>query len=190
MAGLCPGAGTGEDLLECVGEICFVLLGVAAVFDLGFEVLPQVIAEGLVDVVAMDPADLGQLPVGQAEPDLPGVVGGVVGFPFPAAGVDVGGLSAERVEDGVVVGAVADADPAVVDLVPAGGEQLNVVACGQRDTPACTRTWAMSAAHISFGDRTAWAMLQQASFSTSRPRWTTLEPVYPAPEATPVVWTL
>ncbi|WP_124291118.1 hypothetical protein [Streptomyces sp. ADI91-18] len=171
--------GTGEDLLECVGEICFVLLGVAAVFDLGFEVLPQLIAEGLVDVVAMDPADLGQLPVGQAEPDLPGAVGGVVDFPFPAAGVEGGGLSAERVEDGVVVGAVADADPAVADLVPAGGEQLNVVACGQRDTSMYPNV-AMSAAHISFGDRTAWAMLQQASFSTSRPRWTTLEPVYPA----------
>ncbi len=57
-------------------------------------VLPGVVVERLVDVVAVDPRNLSELTVGQADPDLADVVGVVVDLPFPASAGDRGGLAA------------------------------------------------------------------------------------------------
>ncbi|MFH9426563.1 hypothetical protein [Streptomyces sp. NPDC017529] len=55
---------------------------------MGADVLPGVVAERLVDVVAVDPGDFGERAVGQADPDLADVVGIVVDLPFPTPGAD------------------------------------------------------------------------------------------------------
>lgn len=79
-----------HELVEGVGEACFVLLGitVVAVNGLGTDVLPGAFVEGPVDVVAVDPRNLGEFTVGKADPDLAHVVGVVVDLPFPAAAGD------------------------------------------------------------------------------------------------------
>lgn len=112
-----------------------MLLGVTvvAVNGLGADVLPGAFVEGPVDVVAVDPRDLGEFAVGEADPDLAHVVGVVVDLPFPAASGDGGGLAAVRGEEVGVVGAVVDGDAAGGDGLPAHGEQFEVVAPGQRD---------------------------------------------------------
>ncbi|MFC9219302.1 hypothetical protein ACFT8W_00505 [Streptomyces hygroscopicus] len=65
-------------------------LAVPALFDLGLDVAPEGVVEGLVDVVAVDPADLVQLSVGEADPDLAGVVGVVVDLPLAVFAGDTG----------------------------------------------------------------------------------------------------
>lgn len=124
-----------HELVEGVGEACFVLLGitVVAVNGLGTDVLPGAFVEGPVDVVAVDPRNLGEFTVGKADPDLAHVVGVVVDLPFPAAAGDGGGLAAVRGEEVRVVGAVVDGDAGGGDGLPAHGEQFEVVAPGQRD---------------------------------------------------------
>lgn len=94
-----------HELVEGVGEAGFVLLGVTvvAVNGLGADVLPGAFVEGPVDVVAVDPRNLGEFTVGEADPDLAHVVGVVVDFPFPAAAGDGGGLAAVRGEEVRVV---------------------------------------------------------------------------------------
>ncbi|MFI8522466.1 hypothetical protein ACIGEZ_32420, partial [Streptomyces sp. NPDC085481] len=79
-----------HELVEGVGEAGFVLLGVTvvAVSGLGADVLPGAFVEGPVDVVAVDPRDLGEFAVGKPDPDLAYVVGVVVDLPFPAAAGD------------------------------------------------------------------------------------------------------
>ncbi|GAA2505126.1 hypothetical protein GCM10010393_42260 [Streptomyces gobitricini] len=57
-------------------------------------------------MVAVDPRDLGQMPVREPEPDLAHIVGVVVDLPFPAAAGDGGGLAAVGGEEVRVVGAV------------------------------------------------------------------------------------
>ncbi len=104
-----------------------------AVNGLGADVLPGAFVEGPVDVVAVDPRDLGEFAVGKTDPDLAHVVGVVVDLPFPAAAGDGGGLAAVWGEEVRVVGAVVDGDAAGGDGLPAHGEQFEVVAPGQRD---------------------------------------------------------
>ncbi|WP_326806461.1 MULTISPECIES: hypothetical protein [unclassified Streptomyces] len=50
-------------------------------FDLVLDVAPDGVVEGLVDVAAVDPRDFVELSVGEADEDLAGVVGAVVGGP-------------------------------------------------------------------------------------------------------------
>lgn len=88
--------------------------------------LPGVVVERLVDVVAVDPRDFGQLAVGQAHPDLADVMRVVVDLPLPAPAGDGGGLAAVRGEEIVVVGAVVDGDAGGGDGLPAHGQQLEV----------------------------------------------------------------
>lgn len=52
-----------------------------ALFDLVLDVAPDGVVEGLVDVAAVDPRDFVELSVGEADEDLAGVVGAVVGGP-------------------------------------------------------------------------------------------------------------
>ncbi|MFJ9552072.1 hypothetical protein, partial [Streptomyces erythrochromogenes] len=87
-----------HELVEGVGEAGFVLLGVTvvAVDGLGADVLPGAFVERPVDVVAVDPRNLGEFAVGEPDPDLADVVGVVVDLPFPAAVGDGGGLAAVR----------------------------------------------------------------------------------------------
>lgn len=79
-----------HELVEGVGEVGFVLLAVVvvAVLGVGADVLPGVVVERLVDVIAVDPRDFGEVTVGEANPDLAHVVGVVVDFPFPAPAGD------------------------------------------------------------------------------------------------------
>ena len=77
--------------------------------------------------------DLGQLAVGQADPDLADIVRVVVDLPFPAPAGDGGGLAAVGGEEVRVVGAMVDADTGGGDGLPAHGQQLEVVAAGERD---------------------------------------------------------
>lgn len=65
--------------------------------------------------------------------DLADVVGVVVDLPFPTPAGDGGGLAAVRGEGSVVVGAVVDGDAGGGDGLPAHGQQLEVVAAGERD---------------------------------------------------------
>jgi len=83
-------AGAAHELVEGVGEVGFAGVGVVpgVVGGRGADVVPGVFVERVVGVVAVDPGDLGELPVGEADPDLPQVVGVDVGFPFSAAGGD------------------------------------------------------------------------------------------------------
>ncbi len=80
-AGVCA----ARELVEGVGEAGFVGVAVAVAAGDRFDVLPGGAVERLVDVVAVDPRDLCQVSVGQADPDLadPGLadpgLAGVVG---------------------------------------------------------------------------------------------------------------
>ncbi|MFH9355580.1 hypothetical protein [Kitasatospora sp. NPDC017646] len=111
-----------------------LLTAVAAAYGGGADVVPGAVVEGLVDVVAVDPGDLGQVgAVGQADPDLAQVVGVVVDLPPACACGDGEGLAAVGAEVVVVTGALAQADAVVADGEPAYGQQLEVVPPGQRD---------------------------------------------------------
>ncbi|MFF4756639.1 hypothetical protein ACWD5R_43260 [Streptomyces sp. NPDC002514] len=103
-----------------------------ALGDFAADVAPDLVVEGLVDVVAVDPRDLVELPVAEAGPDLAGVVGVVVDFPLAVLGQGIGAPATARVKNGVVVGAVVDADAAFGDGLPAHREQFQVVGSGQR----------------------------------------------------------
>ncbi|MET9932790.1 MULTISPECIES: hypothetical protein [unclassified Streptomyces] len=94
----CPGA--AHQGVEGFGESGFGLFGVLAgpLSGDGAQVLPGAVVEWLVGVVAVDPRDLGEPAVGQADPDLAGVVGVVGELPFPAAACRGGGLPAVRAE--------------------------------------------------------------------------------------------
>jgi hypothetical protein len=54
-----PGGTTGaaKELVESVGEVGFVLIAVPALFDLGLDVAPEGVVEGLVDMIPVDPRD-------------------------------------------------------------------------------------------------------------------------------------
>ncbi|MFG3013815.1 hypothetical protein ACGFZB_25940 [Streptomyces cinerochromogenes] len=56
----------GREVVEGVGEVGFMLLTfvVVVVRGVDFDVLPGVVVERLMGVVAVDPGDLGQLAVG------------------------------------------------------------------------------------------------------------------------------
>ncbi len=95
------------------------------------EVLPQLIAEGLVDVVGVDPRDRREAAVTEADPDPAGVVGVVVDLPPALLRRDTGGLAAVVGERGVVVGAVVQADAALGDGLPEHGQQFDVVVAAQ-----------------------------------------------------------
>ncbi|EST18452.1 hypothetical protein [Streptomyces roseochromogenus] len=100
------------------------------------DVMPDGVVEGLVDVVAVDPRDFVELSVGEADPDLAGVVGVVgvvVDLPLAVFAGDTGALAAVGVQDVVVVGAVVEADAAFGDGLPPHGQQFEVVGPGQRD---------------------------------------------------------
>ncbi|MGN5376925.1 hypothetical protein ACQ4WX_02685 [Streptomyces lasalocidi] len=77
--------GAAHELVEGVGEVSFVGVAVAVAGGDGFDVLPGGAVERLVDVVAVDPRDLCEVSVGQADPYLAGVVRVGVDFPSAAA---------------------------------------------------------------------------------------------------------
>ncbi|MEV6566006.1 hypothetical protein [Streptomyces kronopolitis] len=80
----CPGA--PQQRVEGLGESGFGLFGVLPdPLGDGAQVLPGVVIERLVGVVAVDPRDLGEPESGQAAPDVADVVGVVVDLPFPTA---------------------------------------------------------------------------------------------------------
>ncbi|WP_440862379.1 hypothetical protein, partial [Streptomyces capoamus] len=125
------GAGAAHELVEGVGEVGLSAVGVGVVGEGGADVLPRLFVEGPVGVGAVDPWDLGQFSVGQAQPDLADVVGVGVDFPLAAARGDGGGLAAVWAQQVAVVGAVVQADAAFGDRLPAHRQQFQVIVLGQ-----------------------------------------------------------
>ncbi|GAA2274401.1 hypothetical protein [Kitasatospora sp. NPDC001175] len=70
-----PVSGSAQEAVEGSGEVGFVPVAFPAPGDGVLEVLPQLVAEGLVDVVGVDPRDRREAAVAGADPDPAGVVG-------------------------------------------------------------------------------------------------------------------